>query len=103
MAKAKSDKVKVIVKPATDNADKEGYAKANGKVIPYDIPVIISQMDLKALERQKEPRKVNSKLDPRAIMEQLQIPQEKANRIAKNNDIQNAKVKYVPKYFVKIV
>ncbi len=107
MAKAKSQdgKVKVIVKPATDNADREGFVKVNGKIIPFDIPVIVTENDVKAIERIKEPRRVNSKTDPRVIMEQLRISQEKANRIARLQEKENlnASVRYVNKYFVKVV
>ncbi len=105
MAKAKSDKVRIIVKPATDNADREGFVKVNGKIIPFDVPVVVEPRDVAAIERIKEPRRVNSKTDPRAIMEQLRITQEKANRIARLQEKENlnTSVRFVNKYFVKIV
>ena len=103
MAKAKTDKVKIIVRPATDNAHKEGFVKVNGKVIPFEVPMIVTEMDARAIERIKEPRAVNKDLDPRAIMEQLKISQEKANRIAREGDIKNSGIKYVQKYYVQRV
>jgi len=107
MAKAKMEngKVKIIVKPATDNADREGFVKVNGKIIPFDVPVIVEPRDVTAIERMKEPRRVNGKTDPRAIMEQLRVSQEKANRIARLQEKENlnASVRYVNKYFVKVV
>ena len=106
MARQKKDTIKVIIKPATDNADREGYAKINGKVLPYDVPVTISERDLKTLERIKEPRVVNRRQDPRAIMEQLRISQEKANKIARMSEKEgmgNTSMRMVNKYFVKVV
>ena len=105
--KATKKGIKIIVKPATDNAYKEGYAKANGKVIPFDVPVIVEQSDIKVLERMKEPKKVSNKqIDVRNIMNQMQISQEKANKIARMSEkenMQNGQIRYVPKYFVQIV
>jgi len=104
MAKVKNG-IKVIVKPATDNAYREGYAKANGKVIPYDVPVIVEESDLKVLERMKEPKKVNDKtIDVHKIMNDLRITQEKANRIARIQERENTgRIRYVNKYIVKVV
>ena len=107
MAKAKNteNKIRIIVQPATDNADKEGFAKVNGKIIPFGVPVFVDKNDIKVLERMKEPRTVNRKTDPRAIMEELRITQEKANRIARMQERENMNksIRYVNKYFVKVV
>jgi len=105
--KANKKGIKIIVKPATDNAYKEGFAKANGKVIPFDVPIIVEPRDVKVLERMKEPKRITSKsIDVRQIMNQMQIPQEKANKIARMSEkenMQNGQIRYTPKYFVKIV
>jgi hypothetical protein len=106
--KAKSKKVKVIVRPATDNAYKEGYAKANGKIIPFDIPVVVDENDVKVLESIKEPKRIDSNtIDVHRIMDDLQITQEKANRIARMSEKEGmtgeVNVRYVPKYFVRVV
>jgi hypothetical protein len=106
--KAKSKKVKIIVKPATDNAYKEGYAKANGKIIPFDVPVIVDENDVRVLERIKEPKRMDKNaIDVHRIMDDLQITQEKANRIARMSEKEGmtgkVDVRYVPRYFVRVV
>ena len=107
MAKAKtqSDKIKVIVEPATDNADREGYCKVNGKIIPYGVPYTVTQNDLKVIKRVKEHRVIREKNDPRAIMERMQISQEKANRIARMSEKEGmgGSVRFVRKYHVRVV
>jgi len=107
MAKAKtqSDKVRIIVEPATDNADREGYCKVNGKVIPYGVPYTVTQNDLRAIERMKEHRVIREKNDPRAIMERMQITQEKANRIARMSEKEGmgGSVRFVRKYHVRVI
>ena len=108
MAKTKEKRIKVIVKPATDNAYKEGYAKANGKVIPFEVPVIVNENDIKVLERIKEPKRVDkNSIDIHKIMDDLQITQETANKVAKRSKEDGmtgrVDVRYVPKYFVKVV
>lgn len=82
----KDDKVIIKVSAATDNADREGYAKVNGKIIPYDVPVAVTMADYKALKAMKESRKGDQRINPRQIMEELQIPQEQANRIARMSE-----------------
>lgn len=78
--------ITVIVKPATDNAYKEGYAFANGKVIPFDVKVKLEDRDIKVLQSRREARKVDPNgVNVHELMDQLRIPQEKANAIAKSN------------------
>lgn len=98
--------IKIIVKPATDNAYRERFAKANGKVIPFDVPIIVEERDIRVLQRMKEPKKaIEERVDVHKIMNQMQISQEKANRIARTGerDMNNNGVSFVPKYFVQIV
>ena len=98
--------IKIIVKPATDNAYKEKFAKANGKVIPFDVPIIVEQRDIRVLQSLKEPRKMEQKrVNVHNIMDQMQITQEKANKIARSNDrdMSTGGIQFVPKYFVQIV
>ena len=98
--------IKIIVKPATDNAYREKFAKANGKVIPFDVPIIVEERDIKVLQRMKEPKKaIQERIDVNKIMDQMQISQEKANKIARSNDkdMNSNGVSFVPKYFVQIV
>jgi len=101
-------KVKVIVSPITDNAYKEGYAFVNGKVVPFDIPVILEDKDVKALERRKEPKRIDSSgVNVHELMNRMKISQEKANRIARSGMADNmdgkVKVRYVNKYNIRYV
>ena len=98
--------IKVKVLPATDNSRRLGYARVNQKVIPFDVPVIINEQDLKGLKHQKEPvNTANETINVRKIMDDLQIPQSKANKIASMNESKdmNSKVDFIPKYFVQVL
>jgi len=101
----KTDKKRVIVNPATDNAHKEGFVKINGKIIPFGIPVLLDEQDILAIERIKEPKRIDNGVDVRQLMDQLQLPQEKVNQLLRENkDMQtNSKVKYIRKYIVSKV
>jgi len=102
MSRSKINGVKIIVKPATDNAFREGYVKVNGKVIPFEVPIIVSENDVKTIERMKEPKRVDDNgINVREIMNNLKIPQEKANRIAREGNMEKAKIRFVSKYNVQ--
>ena len=97
------EKIKVKIIPLTENARKLNYVRINGKVLPFEVPIIINEQDLKALKNMKEPRKVDSGVNVHQIMETLQIPQEKANKIAKQRDIENSKLQWIKKFHVEIL
>ena len=101
MARGK-DTVKVVVTPSTDNALKESFVKVNGKVIPFGVPMELTQDDINAIKRLKEPKRTGSQMTALELMEQLKIPQEKANKLLRENvDMrQKMNVRYVNKYFV---
>jgi len=73
----------VIVHPNTNNARRANYVKVNGKVIPFGVRVILTDNDLVLLRRMHEYEKASGAIDPREIMENMRIPQEKANKIAR--------------------
>ena len=106
-SKAKAKKsIMVKVLPATDNSRRLGYARINRKVIPFDVPVKVSEQDLIGLRHQKEPtNKANKTINVDKIMNELQVPQEKANKIARMNESQNmnSKIEFIPKYFVQVL
>ena len=99
---ARSTKTKVIVNPATDNAHKEGFVKINGKIIVFGIPIELEEQDILAIKRIREPKRVDTGVDVHKLMDQLQLPQEKVNKLLRENaDMRSrANVKYVPKYIV---
>ena len=92
-----------IVIPRSNEALKERFAVANMKRIPFDTPVPLTELEVRVLKEQKEPIQIEGTVDVHAIMEEMQIPQEKANKIAearsRNRDI-GKKIKFVPKYSV---
>ena len=105
---ATKKEIKIIVEPATDNADKEGYVKVNGKVFPFGIPMKATENDIRTIKNIKEPKKPTSTgVDVKAIMNQLRISQEKANKVAREYDKDginpNAQVRWKNKYFVRMI
>lgn len=103
--KAKNS-IRVKVIPVTDNSRRMDFVKVNNKIIPFDVPVVINEDDLKALRGLKESvRKTNDFINVRKIMDDLQISQEKANMIArmKETNEMNSSVDFVPKYYVQIL
>lgn len=105
-SKSKAKKqIKVKILPATDNSRKLNFAKVNGKIIPYDIPTIIDENDLKVLKGLKEPTRQDGSINIGNIMDDLQITQEKANKIARMSETKDmtSRVKFINKYFVQIL
>jgi hypothetical protein len=106
MAKSKKDIIKVVVTPATDNAHRERFVKVNGKVIPFGIPFQVTENDLKALRRMKEPKKNTRGMSVYEVMDKLKISQEKANKIMKSGDTDittESTIGFVPKYNVVVL
>ena len=102
MARGK-DTIKVIVQPATDNAYKERFVKINGKVIPFGIPMELTQDDIGALKRIKEPKRNTNNRSVYDVMEQFKISQEKANKIMRSGDsdfTKDVSIGFVPKYTI---
>ena len=94
-------KYKVI--PRTDSAAKEGFIMVNGRAIKFDIPVMLADRDVQVLKGMREPMQVDGSVDVRQIMDQMQINQEQANKIAmaRSSDPEmNRKLKFVPRFEV---
>jgi len=106
MAKSKSNDIKIVVLPATDNARKEGYARANGKIIPFEATVVVPIDVYEALKRIKEPVVEDAgTIDVKDMMDTLRVSQEKMNAIAKMSPemMRKRKVKFINKYYVKAI
>jgi hypothetical protein len=78
----------VVVTPNTDNARKANFVKVNDKTIPFGVRVILTDNDITLLRRMKDYEKASGAIDPREIMEQLKIPQERANKIAREAEME---------------
>ena len=100
MARTTKNTLRVVVTPATDNAYKERFLKINGKVIPFGVPVELTQNDINTVKRLKEPKRNTRNRNVYDVMDQLKISQEKANKIMRDNqDIsQDVTIGFVPKY-----
>jgi len=86
MARAKSEQPKtrkIIVRPVESQDYKEGGAVCGSKRIPFDTPIVLSENDIKQIERQKIPAQRPKKINPKDIMQTMQISQEKANLVAR--------------------
>lgn len=81
-SKAKEGPVKCVVIPRTNDAIRERFVKVNGKTVPFDREVYLTENDIKTIQGMKEPMKVEKDVNVHEIMEKMQIPQSEANRIA---------------------
>ena len=83
---AKDTKIKtrkVIIRPIESQDYKENGAVCGAKRIPFDTPLVLSENDIKVIERQKIPAQRPKRIDPKQIMASMQITQEKANLVAR--------------------
>lgn len=102
MAAAKKKNVYIIT-PRTDNAYKIPYVKANGKIFPLDRKVILDDNDIAVIKNYKETRaKSNLRINVNKIMDDLRIPQEVANKLAREQERRNfgGGIEFVPMYSV---
>ena len=105
MASKSTDKPRrYIVVARSQDTIKEGYAFANGKRIPFETPVVLSDAQVATIKHQKEPIQVEKSVSVHEIMQQHQVSQTKASEMAKliaeNPDQGGKKIAYVNKYIV---
>ena len=102
-AKGKERQKYIVIARSTDTM-KEVYAFANGRKIPFDTPVPLTDSQIASLKRQKEAIQIEKQISVREIMEKHQVSQTKANEMAKliadNPDQGGKKIQYVSKYIV---
>ena len=55
MAKKETKPRKIMIIPRSDDVMAERFAIANGKRLPFETPVTVSDDDIKALKNQKVP------------------------------------------------
>jgi len=94
------ERVKVI--PRSASAEKEMFAVCNNKRVPFEVPVYLSERDIRTLKRQKEPRANSKKINIHKIMDDYHISQSKANAVAKKmeGEQMNNSFSWVDKYII---
>ena len=106
MAAVKDTKQKVrryLVIPRSNEALKEKFAVANMKRVPFDVPVPLTDMEVRILKEQKEPVAMDAEVNVHRIMEEMRIPQEEANKIAEarsRGGSMGKRIRFVNKYSV---
>ena len=105
--KADADKKmeRYMVIPRSQETYEEKYAIANGKKIPFETPLFISQKDKLTLEGQKEPFQVDNTLTVFDAMEKFQCDQAAAAKIvaaqATHKEIGGTTIKWRAKYILQ--
>ena len=97
---------KYIVIPRSNETYQEKYAVANGKKIPFETPVMLSDNDVRALENQKEPMKANSNMTVYEVMDKYQVDQKKATQILRaqaSEGNMGTRIAWKAKYIVQAV
>ena len=106
----KSTKKKYIVIPLSQQSRKEGYAICNAnsamgaKKIPFEKPILLSDEEVSALKRQREPILVDKDINVHEIMDKHRISQAKANKLAQaiesDKSMGGQRITFTPKYHV---
>ncbi len=106
MAAEKKQHKKYLVYARSQDTMKEKFVKINAKgmiarPIPFEKPVYLTEDEVKAIRRIKEPMQVEKRIDVQEIMNAHQISQSKAQEMAKLMEADPAarrKFSWVAKY-----
>jgi len=102
-------KKKYIVYARSNDTIRERFAKVNAggmraKSIPFETPVMLTDEEVAALRRMKEPIQMKKQISVAEIMEKHKVTQAKANKMAalieQNPDMGGKEISWVPKYVV---
>ena len=102
--KIKQDKVYVVrVIPTSNDTYDEQFAIVNGLKVPFEVPVKLTERQIKILEAQKEPYSAKKKMNVFELMDKMKISQEKANALMRATDANEmgSEVKWRNKYVIK--
>ncbi len=105
--KADADKknAKYMIIPRSQKTYEERYAIANGKKLPFEVPLVLSQKDVKTLEGQKEPFQVDNIMTVPDAMEKFQCDQKQASEIvaaqSTHKEIGGTTIKWRAKYILQ--
>ena len=88
MAAEKSKPKKYLVYARSQETMKEKFVKVNAggmkaRPIPFETPVFLTDGEVAAIKRMKEPMQIESRIDVHELMNKHQITQAKANEMAK--------------------
>ena len=96
---------KVMVIPRDNKTYEEKYAIANGKKIPFEIPITLNEKDIKAIEHQKEAHQVDNIMTVPDVMNKYSCTQAEAVKIVEaqshHKEIGGKKIVWRPKYMVQ--
>jgi len=102
-----SKPARIMIVPRNQDTYEERFAIANGKRLPFEVPLSLSEKDILTLEKQKEPFKANNTMTVYDIMDKYGVPQDKAISIleAQNThpDINGSSIKWRSKYVIQRV
>ena len=108
-AEAKKYK-KYIIIPNSREARQEGYVTVStgefrtSRILPFEKPIPLTEKEVAALKRMKEPIQVDRDIDVHEIMDRHRITQDKANLIARRMDqdpqMGGKRISFTPKYTV---
>ncbi len=105
--KSMSDKKaqRYMVIPRNQDTYEEKYAIANGRKVPFETPITLSDKEVKSLEHQKEAFQVDNVLTVYDVMEKYQCDQGAAAKIvaaqAQHKEIGGKTIKWRGKYILQ--
>jgi hypothetical protein len=107
MAENKKHK-KYVIYARSQETMKEKYVKINAggmraRPLPFETPIFLTDKEVAAIKRIKEPMQIEGRIDVHELMEKHQISQTKANEMAKlmeSDPAARRKFSWVAKYIV---
>jgi len=103
MTDKKSQRYMII--PRNQDTYDEKYAIANGRKVPFEVPITLSQKEVDSLEHQKEAFQVDNQLTVMDAMDKYQVDQKKAATIvaaqASHKEIGGKTIKWRSKYILQ--
>jgi hypothetical protein len=106
-AKADMKAGRYIIIPRDQNTYNEKFAVVNGRKLPFEVPVMLKENDVKAVEHQKEPFQVDNQMTIYDVMDKFQVDQSKAAEIvqaqATHPEIGGKTIKWRSKYILQAV
>ena len=105
--KAEADKKlqQYMIIPRSQSTYEERFAIANGKRLPFEVPLRLSQKDVDTLQGQKEPFQVDNIMTVPDAMEKFSCDQQKASEIvaaqSTHKEIGGKTIKWRAKYILQ--
>ena len=105
----KNAKKQYVIIARSQETMKEGFAVVNAggrmaRRIKFETPVYLTDTEVNAIKRQKDPVQIDKEISVYEIMEKYKIPQEKAGRLAQkiqqDPSMGGKSIDFVSKYIV---